>query len=175
MEREALHIGMHSVNGPTRLLSFWSAFHVLFVTGGKRCEGLPGQSSRTSVQLAGEGGSPAINGVPVDSNLVRVYPSGGGVGKGNNPAVPRGLISMTRRITFLALICVGFGALTFGCSTERVTKMRFHSNNAGIGENPDEHYNRLFRQETHARRALVDDLDVLFLSERPSRLTRWHE
>lgn len=82
---------------------------------------------------------------------------------------------MTRRLASLAMICVGLGALSIGCSAERVTKMRFHSNNAGIGETSDEHYNRMLRQETHARRGLVDDLDVLFLSERPSRLTRWHE
>jgi hypothetical protein len=62
-----------------------------------------------------------------------------------------------------------------GCSAESVTKWRFSSNNAGIGETPDEHYHRALRIEQHARRGLVDDLDLFFLTDRGTRLTRWHE
>jgi hypothetical protein len=82
---------------------------------------------------------------------------------------------MTRRIFASAALCLGTVLFLAGCSAESVTKWRFTSNNAGIGETEDEHYHRSLAIEQHARRGLVDDMDLWFLTDRPTRLTRWHE
>ena len=43
-----------------------------------------------------------------------------------------------------------------------------------MGETGDEHEHRVHRALEQDRRALAEDLDVLFMTDRPTRLTRWH-
>jgi hypothetical protein len=50
-----------------------------------------------------------------------------------------------------------------------------HADNEGMGETDCEHFQRVVRLDEIRRRQLVDDLDLLFMTERNSRLTRWHE
>jgi hypothetical protein len=49
-----------------------------------------------------------------------------------------------------------------------------HAASESLGESPDEHYHRVSSVVTHDARALVDDLDLFFMTDRTSRLTRWH-
>ena len=43
-----------------------------------------------------------------------------------------------------------------------------------LSESSDEHYHRVGMILDRDRRALAEDLDLLFLTERPTRLSRWH-
>lgn len=46
---------------------------------------------------------------------------------------------------------------------------------ATLSETPDEHAHRLRVIRNRDRRALAEDLDLLFMNDRPTRLTRWHD
>jgi len=43
-----------------------------------------------------------------------------------------------------------------------------------LGETGDEHRERVSTIADQDARALVEDLDLLFMTDRPTRLTRWH-
>ena len=49
-----------------------------------------------------------------------------------------------------------------------------HATEATLTRTPQEHYQHVSNVSAHDARALVEDLDLLFLTDRPSRLTRWH-
>jgi hypothetical protein len=74
----------------------------------------------------------------------------------------------------LSATCLIIASCLLGCSPERVVKLQPHSNEANMAETPDEHYHRALRIESQRRRALIEDLDTFFLTDRPTRLTRWH-
>lgn len=67
-----------------------------------------------------------------------------------------------------------------GCAawsgTQRAT-VEFNYPHAG-GETmtytSEEHRHRVSQISAHDSRALVEDLELLFLTDRPTRLTRWH-
>jgi hypothetical protein len=62
------------------------------------------------------------------------------------------------------------------CSShEFVDTWHFHADNPGMGETGDEHFHRVVRIEDTRRAGMTHDLDLLFMTDRPSRLTRWHE
>ena len=50
-----------------------------------------------------------------------------------------------------------------------------HSRGETLGETPEEHYQRVSRYSALDSRGLVEDLDILFMTDRGTRLTRWHE
>jgi hypothetical protein len=50
-----------------------------------------------------------------------------------------------------------------------------HASGESLTQSSDEHYRQVSRVSAHDSRALMDDLDVFFLTDRPTRLTRWHE
>lgn len=66
--------------------------------------------------------------------------------------------------------------LTVGTGCSHKTRMwtNPHARKANLGQEPDEHYHYVSRMMKHHHRALVDDLDIFFMTDRPSRLTRWH-
>lgn len=43
-----------------------------------------------------------------------------------------------------------------------------------LGETSDEHYHRADLVLDRDRRALAEDLDLLFMTDRPTRLSKWH-
>jgi len=49
-----------------------------------------------------------------------------------------------------------------------------HSRTETLGQTPDEHHESVARIEEQNRKALAEDLDLLFMTDRPTRLTRWH-
>lgn len=68
------------------------------------------------------------------------------------------------------------GILTLpACSKPTMMKIFYpHADNATLGQTGEEHYNRVSRDWEHDRRLLQEDLDLLFMTDRPSRLTKWH-
>ena len=69
-------------------------------------------------------------------------------------------------------------AVVIGC-TSRASKVEtavFHpsARTETLGEPPHEHYHRVYQSVDQDRRALSEDLDVLFMTDRPTRLSRWH-
>ena len=49
-----------------------------------------------------------------------------------------------------------------------------HATEATMTQFPHEHFQAVSNVANQDARALVDDFDLLFLTDRPSRLTRWH-
>ena len=49
-----------------------------------------------------------------------------------------------------------------------------HATGENLTETSEEHYQRVSKYSAFDARALVDDLDLLFLTERQTRLTKWH-
>ena len=49
-----------------------------------------------------------------------------------------------------------------------------HASGESLSQSGQDHYHAVSQVSAHDARALVDDFDLLFLSERPTRLTRWH-
>lgn len=76
--------------------------------------------------------------------------------------------------TTLALCALG-AILATGCSPATRTRLHYpHSEQVTTGEAPAEHHARVLRGTSHDRRLLADDLDLFFMTDRPTRLTRWH-
>ena len=50
-----------------------------------------------------------------------------------------------------------------------------HAATETLSQTPEEHYQRIARIRVHDARALSEDLDILFMTDRTSRLTRWHD
>jgi hypothetical protein len=68
----------------------------------------------------------------------------------------------------LGLIACGFST---GCWS---AKSRPHTSKETLSESSDEHFHRSEMILDRERRAMAEDLDLLFLTERPTRLSRWH-
>ena len=50
-----------------------------------------------------------------------------------------------------------------------------HATEATLTKSPHEHYQMVSNVAHRDGRALVEDLDLLFMTDRPTRLTRWHD
>ena len=83
---------------------------------------------------------------------------------------------MTRRVHRMVwMIMVATMAAGWGCSSRaQMDWLYVHKNMETTGETPEEHRERVYRTLEQDRRMMADDLDLLFMTERPSRLTRWH-
>ncbi len=77
------------------------------------------------------------------------------------------------RVALLVLVLAT--AWTIGC-TSRVSQLWVHAHRHGesLTQTGEEHNRAVIEAVDQDRRALMDDLDLLFLTERTSRLTRWH-
>ena len=73
-------------------------------------------------------------------------------------------------------LCLGAGALSFAaCNRPSLVGVNYpHAHSETFSETGDEHYQRVSRMADHDRRLLQEDLDLLFQTDRPSRLARWH-
>ena len=49
-----------------------------------------------------------------------------------------------------------------------------HAASPTLTQSPHEHFQYISSIAAQDEKALVEDLDLLFLTDRPSRLTRWH-
>jgi hypothetical protein len=50
-----------------------------------------------------------------------------------------------------------------------------HACNESLTQSADDHYQAAYEVSKHDGKALVDDLDMILLNDRPTRLTRWHD
>ena len=61
-----------------------------------------------------------------------------------------------------------------GCASKTATVIGYpHSTFANLTQSPHEHYQSVSSIAAHQRRALIEDLDIFFMTDRPTRLTRW--
>ena len=79
------------------------------------------------------------------------------------------------RLTRWKLALCGVMALAAtGCMGARSTWMYPHAGAESLGQTPDEHRQQIVGVLEQDRRSLTEDLDLLFMTDRPTRLTRWH-
>lgn len=65
--------------------------------------------------------------------------------------------------------CASYGGVHEGASAWAYP----HARAATLAESPDDHYHRVAHILAVDRRALAEDLDLFFMTNRPTRLTRW--
>ncbi len=87
---------------------------------------------------------------------------------------------ISRCLTVLVVTAVACLWLS-GCATsigadERPLLWRYpHAASETFTQTPEGHYEFVSRVRAHDARALVEDLDLVFMTERNSRLSRWHD
>ena len=82
---------------------------------------------------------------------------------------------MKRAVVIITAVLLTLTWFGLGCASPTARKIYYpHSGYETLGESPEEHHQRVMRIADRDRRALAEDLDVFFLTDRPSRLTRWH-
>lgn len=65
--------------------------------------------------------------------------------------------------------------LASGCSDRSKLMWKYpHAEMATSNESSEEHYQRVSTVDRTDRRALADDLDTFFMTDRPTRLSKWH-
>jgi len=81
---------------------------------------------------------------------------------------------MTRFVRF-GVAVLALGALTAaGCQARASVPFLYPQATATTRtQSPHEHFQSVSDIAAHDERLLIDDLDLLFLTDRPSRLTRW--
>lgn len=80
-------------------------------------------------------------------------------------------------IRFVARIVLTGLALTVvsGCIGRSGAWVNYpHAQGETLGETSAEHRERVSAVADQDARAIVEDLDLLFMTDRPTRLTRWH-
>ncbi len=86
---------------------------------------------------------------------------------------------MTRLVRCTVLACLLVTLVISGCSswarTQRATLgwVNPHADGETLTQSPHEHYHSVSTMSDLDSRAIVDDLDLLFLTERSTRLSRW--
>ncbi len=73
---------------------------------------------------------------------------------------------------------IGLGLIGIGLSTGCATMGRVfypHRNLETLAMSPDEHRSQVDSIIRADRRGLANDLDLLFMTDRPTRLSRWHD
>ena len=72
-------------------------------------------------------------------------------------------------------ICVAALALLAGFAGGCMSTWMYpHAGMEGLADSSDVHRQRVQSIVDHDNRALADDLDQFYMTDRPSRLTRWH-
>lgn len=86
---------------------------------------------------------------------------------------------MSRYARFTLVSCFVLVLAGFGCASSRTYEKAPwyypHSRLGNLSESPEEHAHRVGLVAARDRKALFEDLDILFQTDRPSRLTRWHD
>ena len=84
-----------------------------------------------------------------------------------------------RSVCLMVALVLGVMALS-GCAAwsgvQRATVLYNYPHAGGetLTLTPEEHQHRISEISARDSRALVEDLELLFLTDRPTRLTRWH-
>jgi hypothetical protein len=88
---------------------------------------------------------------------------------------------MANSARYTAVCCVAVALLLSGCATWSATQRATvdlnypHAKGELLGQSAEAHYHVVRGVSARDTHALVDDLDLLFLTDRPTRLTRWHD
>ena len=88
---------------------------------------------------------------------------------------------MTRLTQYMiSLGLLGLLGAASGCMSTRAARSTVlwnypHATEPNLTQSPHEHYQMAATVAEHDARALFEDLDLLFMTDRPSRLTRWHD
>ena len=88
---------------------------------------------------------------------------------------------MNRFVRHLAIAAPLMIFAVGGCASRdpgqgSVSMLRFpHAYSPTLAQSPHEHRQAVSNVVTRDRAALIEDLDILFLTDRPTRLTRWHD
>lgn len=87
---------------------------------------------------------------------------------------------MARSTLSLVIGCVLVTLTQSGCATSSPENRRLavlleypHATSPTLTRTSEEHYHHVSRMAAEDSRALAEDLDLFFLTDRPSRLTRW--
>lgn len=92
-----------------------------------------------------------------------------------------GGIAMTRLTQTMTLLgLVALLSATSGCMSTRAARSTVlwnypHVTEPNLTQSPHEHYQMAASVADRDARALIEDLDLLFMTDRPTRLTRWHD
>ena len=82
---------------------------------------------------------------------------------------------MSRLTRWMPALCGVMALAATGCMGRSGVWLNYpHAHGATIGETGAEHHERVSVVADQDARALVEDLDLLFMTDRPTRLTRWH-
>jgi len=80
---------------------------------------------------------------------------------------------MARRFGTLIVTLIALATCT-GCMGKSASWAYPHSRLETGADTPDEHQERVARVLERDRRTMGDDLDLLFQTDRPTRLSKWH-
>ena len=81
---------------------------------------------------------------------------------------------MFRFARYAVAACVLFALGGLGCQARATVPMFYpHATKGTLAQSPHEHYQFVSNIAAQDERALIDDLDLLFQTDRPTRLTRW--
>ena len=75
---------------------------------------------------------------------------------------------------FVSVLAASGCATSAGAKGHPLVWTNPHAATETLAESPDDHYNRVSRSIEHDRLGLTEDLDLLFMTEKTSRLSRWH-
>ncbi|MCO6438744.1 MAG: hypothetical protein J5J06_16745 [Phycisphaerae bacterium] len=87
---------------------------------------------------------------------------------------------MVRGNRWLAAVCVATfaGMMAMGCASRDKMQAPWyypHARMSTYTETPEEHSFRVYRVLQADKKGLAEDIDLLFQTERPTRLNRWHD
>ena len=86
---------------------------------------------------------------------------------------------MARTFGCVVLLCVALlssGCMAFTRAPRATVLWHYpHATDPTLTQTSHEHYQSVSNVAFRDARALTEDLDILFMTDRPTRLTRWHD
>jgi len=81
---------------------------------------------------------------------------------------------MSRVKQWMPVMLLGALIGATGCMGPKSMWMYPHADSESLGQTPEEHRQQVLGSVEQDRRALTEDLDLWYLTDRPTRLSRWH-
>jgi hypothetical protein len=82
---------------------------------------------------------------------------------------------LARYIVAAGLLLVLTGCMAYTRAPRATVLWHYpHATEANLTQSPHEHYQAISNIAEQDARGLIEDLDLLFQTDRPTRLTRWH-
>ena len=84
-------------------------------------------------------------------------------------------MTMQRRFLF-GTMALGLFVTSWGCTSTKGQSWPYvHERTETLTETPAEHQHRVHTVANRDAKAIAEDLDILFMTDRPSRLNRWQD